>query len=84
MDLPDNIPTSAGLTTRGETEVSEAVQACVKRCMGQSDPAACAKQFCKELVAAGWTPLDARQVEIGAMRIAANLSGDDSLYPEPY
>ena len=65
-------PHARSLTTRGETEVSEAIQACVVRCMGQADPVACAKRYGSELVAAGWTPLDARQVEIGAMRVIAN------------
>jgi hypothetical protein len=84
MSTPDETLRAKGLTTRGEIEVSEAIQECVNRCQGQTEPTTCARQYGSELVAAGWTPLDARQVEIGAMRVIAKLTGNDSLYPEPY
>ena len=84
VDNQENAPYAKQLTTRSESEVCEAIQTCATRCMGHADPATCARQYGSELVAAGWTQLDARQVEIGALRVIANLTGNDALYPEPY
>ena len=84
MNNADNKPHARRLTTRSEIEVSEAIQACAISCLEEADPAKCAKQYSTELVAAGWTRLDARQVEIGALRVIANLTGNYSCYPEPY
>ena len=82
--LPENVPYAAGLTTRPELEISEAIQACASGCLTEADPLACTRAYTTKLVTEGWSELDARQVEIGAMRVIANLLGNDSFYPEPY
>jgi hypothetical protein len=78
---PHDLPKPAGLTTRSEVELSEAIQDCAKKCMGHADPFSCAEACAISLIAEGWTATDARQVQVGALRFVSKLTGDDSLWP---
>ena len=79
----NDIPQSAGLSTRPELEISQAIQACGAKCMDSDAPIRCIEIYVIALVANGWSPADATAVQRGTMRVLATIKHDDSLLPPP-
>jgi hypothetical protein len=70
---------AANMSDRSEAELSEAIQLCVRQCVGQAEPAACVRQYCADLVqTANWSKQDADAVEEAALRVIERLR--DVLY----
>jgi hypothetical protein len=67
-----------GLPTRSEIEISEAIQDCVRECMGDKQPHTCADAYAIKLVSVHrWTESDAREVRTGALGVLARIIGID-------
>jgi hypothetical protein len=78
MNLPQH---DHKLTTRSEIAISEAIQNGAQKCLGHPDPFACAEAFAIALIADGWTAQGARQVQIGSLRVLAQITGEDTIWP---
>jgi hypothetical protein len=69
---------AAGLTTRSEIEVSEAIRACAAVCLNHPSSRAYVDSYVKELLRAGWSEHDASEVRFGALQVVATITGKEA------
>ena len=64
----------SSMPTQPEWVINNEVLECAKQCIAADDPQPCARAYAKELVAKGWSTLEADQVGQSALNIIAHLA----------
>jgi hypothetical protein len=65
---------SKTMSGRSELELSEAIQECAQKCVGQPDPQSCVREYCEGLITSRqWSRADAQVVEEAALRVIEQL-----------